>query len=264
MTAANTKHGNFSANARADKPHVRTFTSRNRLVGTATPLWPYLPPDLAARLARGPDELFAPVHLSNLLYLTPQDAMPRNVKTRAGKPAPRPTGGAAERLAVRAEATAQAPWREAIVHARGAKRAVHQARTTWRQKQAARRNAVQRENAPPPGARPTAATPAAPAIPAPTPATWQDLTQLQRKLAARLADLRGPRFAQPPSDATRGQQAGSTNLCTKSAGRIAVHREPTAHPVGTKPPTTRPSAPSGPTRPASQRSSVPTTAHPLR
>jgi hypothetical protein len=128
MTAANTKHAKFSAHARAEKHHVRTFTSRNRLVCAATLLWPYLPPDMAARLAKGPDELFAPVHPSNLPYPTPQDAMACNVETRRKtaatpasarrrKPAPQPTGRAAERLAVRAEAAAQAPWREAIAQA---------------------------------------------------------------------------------------------------------------------------------------------------
>ena len=66
MTAANTKHGNFSAAARAERHHVRTTTARNRLVCAATLLWPYLPPGMAARLARGPAEFFPPVHPSNL------------------------------------------------------------------------------------------------------------------------------------------------------------------------------------------------------
>ena len=132
MTAANTRHGNFSAYARAERHHVRTSTARNRLTCAATLLLPYLPPDMAARLARGPAELFAPVHPSNLPYVTPQDAMPCNVKTRSGKPAPRPAGRAAERLAVRAEAAAQVPWRDAIAQARVARHAIRQARAAWR------------------------------------------------------------------------------------------------------------------------------------
>jgi hypothetical protein len=72
--------------------------------------------------------------------------MPCNVKTRRQtsatpasacrrKPAPQPAGRAAERLAVRAEAAAQAPWREAIAQARVAERAIRQARAAKRQKQ---------------------------------------------------------------------------------------------------------------------------------
>jgi hypothetical protein len=271
MTAANTKHGNFSAHARAEKHHVRTSTARNRLACAATLLWPYLPPDMAARLAQGPAAFFPPAHPSNLPYLTPQDAMACNVETRCKtsatpasarrrKPAPKPTGRAAERLAIRAELAAQAPWRQAIAQARVAKRAIRKAQAAWRQKQRTQRNGVQRENAPSHGNR--HATPAALAAPAPPPANWPDLTLLQRELAARLAGLRSPRPSQPPSDAAHGPQEGSTNLCTKSPGRIAAQREPTARPAGTKPPTTRPPVPSAPARPASHQPSVPTAADP--
>jgi hypothetical protein len=195
MTAANTKHGNFSAYARAEKHHVRTTTARNRLVCTATLLWPYLPPDMAARLAQGPVELFAPVHHSNLPYLTPQDAMPSKVKIRRGKPTPKPTG--------RAASTTPAP-----LEGEG-------------RNEGSRRNAIQRENAPSPADQPTAATPA------PRLTSWRDLTLLQRELAARLARLRGPRCAQPPSNATPSPQAKP-----KSPGRNAVQRELTARPAG--------------------------------
>jgi hypothetical protein len=269
MTAANTKHGNFSAHARAEKHHVRTFTSRNRLVCTATLLWPYLPPDMAARLAQGPDELFAPVHHSNLPFLTPQDAMPCNVKTRPGKLAPQPTGRAAERLAVRAEAASQAPWRHAIALARAAKRQKQAERESSPSPPAgegrgegSRRNAVQRENAPPPGDRPTANAPAVPTTPAPTPATWPALPLLQRELALRLAGMRGPRYAQPQTDAAPAPQAEPTHPRTKFPGRIAIQREPTAHPGSAKPPTALPSAPSAPARLASHQPPTPAEAHP--
>ena len=233
MTAANTKHGKFSAHERAAQHGARTLISRNRLVCAARLLWPYLPPDFAIRLGEGPQELAAPPHVSNLPFLTPQDAMPCNVKThptprdampcnvktrppasteptsatpasvRRGKPAPQPTGRAAERLAVRAEAASQAPWRQAIAHARAAKRTILQARAAWRQKQAARRNALQRDNT---GDRPTAT--ADPATPAPPPASWDDLTPCQRERAFRLAGLRGPGYGQPPNDAARRAPQG--------------------------------------------------------
>jgi hypothetical protein len=282
MTAANTRHGNFSAHARAERHHVRTFTARNRLTCAATLLWPYLPPDMAARLAQGPAAFFPPVHPSNLPYLTPQDAMPCNVKTRRKtsgtpasarrrKPAPQPTGRAAERLAVRAEAAAQAPWREAIAQARAAKRqkqakkesspspleGLGREERTKGRGEGSRRNAVQRENAPSPGAQPTTAQ----TTPAPVPTTWQDLTLLQRELAFRLAGLRGPLCAQPQTDAARTPQSRSNHPRTKSPGRIAMQREPTAHPAGATPPTVRPSAPSAPARPASHRPPTPAEAH---
>jgi hypothetical protein len=235
MTAANTKHGNFSAYARAEKHHVRTFTSRNRLVCAATLLWPYLPPDMAARLAQGPAEFFAPIHPSNLPYLTPQDAMACNVKTRPGKPTSKPTGRAAERLAVRTEAAAQAPWRQAIALARAAKRAIRRARAAWRQKQSTTPSPLAGEGRGEGARRPGSAntfprdqhtTPTNPATPAPPPATWQDLTLLQRELAARLAGLRGPRCGHPPNDAPPSPQAGP-----KSPGRNALQREPTVRPA---------------------------------
>jgi hypothetical protein len=289
MTAANTKHGKFSAHARAEKHHVRAFTSRNRLVCTATLLWPYLPPDMAARLARGPAELFAPTHPSNLPYLTPQDAMACNVKDRPDtsatpasarrrKPAPQPTGRAAERLAVRAEAAAQAPWREAIAQARVAERAIRQARAAWRQKQAeresspsplvgegrgegSRRNALQSDSTTSPGDPPTTAAPG-PTTPAPAPTTWQDLTLLQRELAFRLAGMRCPHHAQPQTDAVRTPKTRSNPPRTKSPGRIDIQSEPTARPGSATPPTARPSAPSAPAGPASHKAPAPAEAHP--
>ncbi len=271
MTAANTRHGRFSAHGRAERHYVRALINRNRLVCAARLLWRYLAPDMAARLGEGPDELATPIHPSNLPFVTPQDAMPCNVKNhpntaasaRPGKPAPAPTGRAAERLAARAEAAAQAPWGQAIAHARAAKRAIRRARAAWEQKQAARRNAMQRDNAASPGDQHAADAPAGLATP-PPPATWHDLTPIQRELAARLAGLRGPRCGQPQNDAAREPQAGSTRLGTKSPGRNAMHREPTARTSGATRPTALPSAASAPARPASHHAPPPAAAHPSR
>ena len=83
MTAANTKHGSFSAHGRAEQHDVLAFINCNRPVCAARRLWRYLAPDMAARLAEGPDELSTPIHPSNLPYLTSKDAMPCNVKTPA-------------------------------------------------------------------------------------------------------------------------------------------------------------------------------------
>jgi hypothetical protein len=107
-----------------------------------------------------------------------------------------------------------------------------------------------------------AADPATP-VPPPLPA-WDDLTPLQQELAARLAGLRGPRSGQPQNHAAREPQAGSTHVCNESPGRHALHREPTAHPGGARPPTALPSAPSAPTRPASHKPPAPAEAHPSR
>ncbi len=287
MTAANTKHGNFCAHARAEQHHVRAAINRTWLICTARLLWRYLPPDMAARLAEGPAELSAPIHPSNLPYVTPQHATRYNVKTRPKpttptrtsarphKPTPKPTARAAERQAAQAEAAAQAPWRAAIALARAAKRIIRQARTAWRQNQTPRRNALQREPT-------TTTTPPSPLVGlgreertkgwgegsrpnAPPPlAAWDDLTPLQQELAARQAGLRGPRCGQSQNDAARAPQAGPTRLCTKSPGRHAMHREPTAQPGGARPPTALPSAPSAPTRPASPRPPAPAEAHPSR
>ena len=264
MTAANTRHGNFSAHERAQQHHVRTMINRNRLVCTASLLRRYLPPGMAARLANRPQELFSPIHPSNLPFLTPRDATPYNVRTRPQtsatrtsprphKPTSAPTARAAEHRTVRAEAAAQAPWRQAIAHARAAKRTIRKAHAAWLQQQIARHNAMQRDNT---GDHHAAGAPATPANPEPPPpATWHDLTPLQREHAARLAGLRGLRACQPRNHAAPAPEQNS-----KSPGRNPIQREPTAHPAGTSPPT----APSAPARPASRQPPAPATTNPPR
>ncbi len=121
---------------------------------------------------------------------------------------------------------------------------------------------MQRGNAALPGNQHAADTPAGPAAPAPPPATWQDLTPLQREFAARLAGLRSARCGQPRNAAARGPQAGPTRLCATSPGRNALHCEPTAHPGGARPPTALPYAASAPARPAPHKPPAPAAAHP--
>jgi hypothetical protein len=229
MTAANTRHGNFSTQKRAGHRYVRTLIDRNRLLCAADLLRRYLPPDMAARLAEYPPELSPPIRPCNLPYLTPQDAIPCNVRTRRKAsatpgaarrhiPAP-PAARTAERHAAQAEAAAQAPWRQAIALARVIKRAIRKARAAWRQERTARRNAIPPTPSPLEGEgrgegyrrnaiqRDNAASPrdlhAGPATPTPPFANYH-LTPLQRELAARLAGLRGPRCGQPRNDAGLG------------------------------------------------------------
>jgi hypothetical protein len=57
--------------------------NRTCLVCAARLLSRNLPPDMAARLAEGPEELAAPIHPSNLPFLTPRDAIRYNLKNRA-------------------------------------------------------------------------------------------------------------------------------------------------------------------------------------
>src|SRR5271163_3774618 len=124
MTAANTKHGFLTGPRRAKRRYIRTLITRNRLLCDARLLWPYLPPEMAARLGEFPDELATPIHPTHLGFYIPPDAMPHTVSddppdpatstTHRAKHTPSPTLRAAERQAAEAEAASQAPWRQAI------------------------------------------------------------------------------------------------------------------------------------------------------
>ncbi len=80
MIAARTRHGRHGAAGapqRAQWLYVWTLCTRSRLTAQVDELQPYLPPDMAARAAQGPDELWAPVHPSNLPYVrSPPAATP--------------------------------------------------------------------------------------------------------------------------------------------------------------------------------------------
>jgi len=189
MIAALTKHGKHGAAGapqRAEQRHIRTLVVRYRLMAAATRLQAYLPPEMAARFVLGPKELSALKHPSQVAFEMRQAATPSNVKEGAkGKKRSAGTGRAAadtgvvlraretERLAVRAEAAACAPWRAAIAFARAAKRAARGAspRPGNRTTRSARSQALQRESAvPAAGLRTGAAGPprgAATALPGP-------------------------------------------------------------------------------------------------
>ncbi len=287
MIKANTKHGAFTAAKRADQLYVRTLIIRSRLLRAARHLWRYLPPDMAARLAHGPDELAAPIHPSNLPFLAPQDAMPCEARPRARqrrdsglrtgpaadapqaartgeRPTP-PTGRAAERVAARAEAAALAPWRQAIAFARQARRAARQARRVAREARAAARktqsagrDAIQSlpSGAPaaPPGgenAAHAAGLPGGETIPASAPgSSAQESSLLEREVAARAAGLRGRGCIRPDGDPARRPQAESA-----FPGHNALQRLPPGACPGGLPP----SAPPGgePAAPPGDQPSVP-------
>jgi len=265
MTAANTKHGKTTAPKRAQRLYVRTLIKRTRLVADARRLRAYLPPDMAARLAAGPAELWAPVHPSNLPFVAIPNAQSCDLKIRpaaarhargAGGPGTttRPEAGAlaAERQAARAEAAALAPWRHAIAFARTAKRAVLAARraalATRRAARAAKRIAqgqprVAGPNPPPAAAeapRPDAvlAWPPAPTLP------WSECSPLERELAARKSGLRAylnvqRRDAAPPPQHQPGQNQPAQNHASTFSRSNLLNPEPAAM-RGPKPDSTFP------------------------
>ncbi len=155
MTAARTTHGYCTAAQRLHQRYVRTLVVRTQLFCRAMRLRQYLPVELAARLALLPAEFLPPeppspgavwknAHTtlgSSARGHAPCNSLPALRRaSRAGR-----AGGAvglpltlraAERLAARAEAASQAPWRQAIAVARAAKR---EARAATREAQAAKR-----------------------------------------------------------------------------------------------------------------------------
>ncbi len=150
MLAANTTHGLSTAPKRALHRYAQTLARRTRLTCAAQLLRAYLPPEMAARLSAGPEELWPSPHPSNLPFLQNREPTLRNPPPTSGAPPtqgavppgtaappstathPQSPGLAAERAAARAEAATLAPWREAIAVARAAQRAALQARRDQR------------------------------------------------------------------------------------------------------------------------------------
>ena len=137
LVAARTKHGRHGAARRALRRHHRMFVERARLLAEAEALWPYLSPDLMARLDRGPAELGAPpVHPSRVpgapvvgkvsgeaglgvvVPVVGRDARGRFAAgPRVVVPGRVLRGRAAERVIAQAEAAALAPWKAGIAQA---------------------------------------------------------------------------------------------------------------------------------------------------
>ena len=223
--ATHTRHGRTTTPQRAANLYARTLVVRGRLTREAHRLAAHLPPDIAARLAQGPIELWPPVHLSNQPYVTnPESAwrsaesLPAAARSRTAakrSATPTPHGLAAERLAARAEKAAMAPWRHAIAAARATKRAVRaakreakcEAKAARQQVRAARTASRPTQPAPrAPGAdrQPRTAHPNAPPVPI-VPCTGD--SPLQRKLAALVAGLRALANRPPQGAPTPGPTA---------------------------------------------------------
>ena len=141
LAAARTRHGRYGAAQRALRRHHRTLVERNRLWAEAEALWPYLSPDLRARLDLGPAELGAPVHPSRVAGAPVVEDVVREAGLRVVVPVvgrdargrfsagPRVAvparvlrgrvlrGRAAERVIAQAEAAALAPWKAGIAQA---------------------------------------------------------------------------------------------------------------------------------------------------
>jgi hypothetical protein len=81
VIAAHTKHGKYAATRRAEKLYARPVIRRNRLAVAARRPSPYLSPEMAARLAQAPHELWSPIHLSNLPFMPPADPPRKTANT---------------------------------------------------------------------------------------------------------------------------------------------------------------------------------------
>jgi hypothetical protein len=155
LTRARTTHGKYAqagpqADERALIHHARVFNRRTRLKCSAFDVLPWLPPAFAARLrADTATELDAPALGAKLqAVLTAGVSKPADLPPAAATPpppgdTPHPRrdasgrfaspppcllrGRQAERAQARTEATALAPWRQAIAHARTAMRQAHTA-----------------------------------------------------------------------------------------------------------------------------------------
>ncbi len=251
MTAANTTHGkNAAAGApkRALQRYTRTLIIRTRLLCEARRLWPYLPPDMAARLATAHEDLGAPVHPSNLPFLPPEAATlytlqppapaksrrPRAVQPDAAPLAPRARD--AERRAARQESAALAPWHAAIAAARAAKRATRRAaravkRAARAAKPAAHRAAI--PQSPPSRSDPVHPSPS-PERPAPH-ALARDATAPARPAVPPHPALASPSPNRVPPAATPGTLA--------PAPATRTTRVPTPAPTVHRPATTTPATP---------------------
>jgi hypothetical protein len=137
LAAAHTTGGAYSAASWARQRYIRTLALRTRLLVAARQLQAYLPPEVAARLAMVPAELWAPVHYSQApnpeittktLWTRGRDARGRFT----ARPVPVLRGRAGELEAARVQRAALAPWRAAIAGARLVKRAVLAARRAAR------------------------------------------------------------------------------------------------------------------------------------
>ncbi len=179
LARARTTHGLYAQSApaaelRAQIHHARVAARRLRMNGAAFDLLPWLPPAFAARLrADTATELHAPTDDARRQTApaavapnptdhppapaTPQPPGPnphprRDARGKFAPPPPRPLRGRqAERTQARAEATALAPWKLAIVQACTAMR---QARTAARAKPRTDLVASAQENSAPAPARP--------------------------------------------------------------------------------------------------------------
>ena len=128
LAEARTKHGLYTATARATYCYRRKLATRTRTVVAVLRLRAYLPLELEARIAQGPYELVPPPRPDPAPVAGNQDNTPCNVAWTApardangrflALPRPKPTGRQAEREAARQERAMLAPWRAGIKRAR--------------------------------------------------------------------------------------------------------------------------------------------------
>jgi hypothetical protein len=199
VAAARTKHGGFSAEARAFNRHHVTFMRRGSLRSFAVIHYRLLPPELAARMNPIAPELLVP---------------------------PRPTCGitrAEDRAMLQAETASLAPWKHAMALARQARRAA-----------AAARAAASGAMAGPPAGplapeQAGAAAPGSAASPAATVAARSEAHAPIRPVAAPGAPRHAPMsggahaLAEPLAPERAAGGARSTKAQARLAGRAKAH-----------------------------------------
>ncbi len=164
LAEARTKHGLYTATARATYCYRRKLATRTRTVVAVLRLRAYLPSELEARIAHGPYELVPPPRPDPAPGADNQDNTPCNVARTAqgrdatgrflARPRPGPTGRQAEREAARQERAMLAPWRAGIKRARLIKRLLKYQDQNARRANRARASLP----SPPPGPSPDAGT----------------------------------------------------------------------------------------------------------
>ena len=157
LAEARTKHGLYTAAARATYCYRRKLATRTRTVVAVLQLRACLPSELEARIAQGPYELVPPPRPDAAPVAGNQDNTPCNVARTApardangrflARARPAPTGRQAEREAARQERAMLAPWRAGIKRARLIKRLLKYQDQNARRAQRARASLP----SPPPG-----------------------------------------------------------------------------------------------------------------
>jgi hypothetical protein len=209
LRAVRTVHGAFSAETRASNRHALTMLRRGRVGNDAMRYADRLPPELALRLGQMPAELLPPARPS--AGLTP----------------------AQDRVVLRAEAAALAPWQQAIVLARCPSRLVAPSPEAAR---AAQLIAVAEAHAPEGAASPTRSHDAVDAA-ASNPTTKPHASDTHAS-AARPANAADAAAGHPTAEAHAPIPQVGTGRLADAPGAVAAKPAATPHAPDTHTPDT--------------------------